>query len=144
MNPKTQNAPLGKPAGVWIDHRKAVIVTLSADGEIITQIDSNVEKHPERGGDSPLQGRYESLQAPADDSRQRDLSGKLNVYYGKVISALHNYSSILIFGPGEAKGELKARAIKLKLDERIVAVETEDKMTDRQIAAKVRAHFTPH
>ena len=152
MKVKMQNTPIGKPAGVWIDHRKAVIVALTPDGEVTTQIDSSVEKHPERSGDSPMKGSYESAQVPADDSRQRDLTGKLNIYYGKVIGALHNYSSILIFGPGEAKGELHARALKLKLSERIVAVETEDKMTDRQIAAKVRIHFdaaaprmkTPH
>ena len=141
MKAKNQNTPVGKPAGVWIDHRKAVIVALTPDGEVTTQIDSHVEKHPERAGDSPLKGSYESAQVPADDSRQRDFTGKLNIYYGKVIGALHNYSSVLLFGPGEAKGELHARAVRLKLGERIVAIETEDKMTDRQIAAKVRAHF---
>lgn len=141
MKVKNQHAPVGKPAGVWIDHRKAVIVALTPGGEVTTQIDSHVEKHPERTGDSPMKGSYEAAQVPADDSRQRDLTGKLNIYYGKVIGALHNFSSILIFGPGEAKGELHARAVKLKLGERIAAVETEDKMTDRQIAAKVRTHF---
>ena len=141
MSMNTRQIPLSKPAGVWIDHRKAVIVALTPDGEVTTMIVSGVEQHPERAGDSPLKGSYESLQVPADDSRQRDLAGKLNTYYGKVVSALHNYSSILIFGPGEAKGELHARILKLKLGERIAAVETEDKMTDRQIVAKVRARF---
>ena len=132
---------MSNPAGVWIDHRKAVVVALTPDSEVTTVIESHVEKHPERAGDSPMKGSYEALQVPADDSRQRDLTGKLNTYYGKVISALHNYSSILIFGPGEAKTELHARILKLKLGERIAAVETEDKMTDRQIVAKVRTHF---
>ena len=49
--------------------------------------------------------------------------------------------SILIFGPGEAKGELKKRLEGDKLGGRIVSIETVDKMTDRQIAAKVRQHF---
>ena len=39
-------------------------------------------------------------------------------------------------GPGEAKGELKARLERRGLGARIVGVETVDKMTDRQIAAK--------
>lgn len=39
-------------AGIWIDHRKAVIVTLSPEGEHTTLIASNVEKHLERGGNS--------------------------------------------------------------------------------------------
>ena len=60
-------------AGVWIDHRKAVIVGLTPDGEVTTVILSRVEKHPERGGDSPMKGAYEARQVPADDSRQRRL-----------------------------------------------------------------------
>ncbi len=58
-------------AGIWIDHRKAVIVTLSPEGDQTTLIASHVEKHLQRDGDSPLQGPYEARQVPADDSRQR-------------------------------------------------------------------------
>jgi len=58
-----------------------------------------------------------------------------------VIASIGDPESILIFGPGEAKGELKERLKKDGLAGRIVGVETADKMTDRQIAAKVRQHF---
>ena len=128
-------------AGVWIDHRGSVIVALTDDGEHITHITSNVEKHLARGGDSPLKGSYEPLQVPADDSRQRALTGELNHYYDSVIAAVRNFDSLLLFGPGEAKGELHKRLVKSRLDARIDAVESADKMTDPQIAAKVRAHF---
>jgi hypothetical protein len=128
-------------AGVWIDHRHSVIVALTHDGEQITHIASNVEKHMERGGDSPLKGRAEHLSVPADDARQRSLTGELNRYYDAVIEALRNYDGVLLFGPGEAKGELQKRLMKAKQGARVESVETEDKMTDPQIAAKVRAHF---
>jgi hypothetical protein len=42
---------------------------------------------------------------------------------------------------GEAKGELQKRIKKNKLGGRIVDIETVDKMTDRQIASKVRQYF---
>jgi hypothetical protein len=128
-------------AGVWIDHRRSVTVMLTASGEHITRIDSNVEKHLERGGDSPLKGRYEAHQVPADDARQRVLTGELNNYYDAVIASVRDAEHILLFGPGEAKGELHKRFVRAKLGPRVVAVETEDKMTEAQIAAKVRAHF---
>jgi hypothetical protein len=128
-------------AGIWIDHRKAVIVTLSPEGEHTTLIDSNVEKHLARGGDSPLKGPYEARQVPADDSRQRALTGELNIFYDAVIAAIRDYGTLLIFGPGEAKGELHKRLLEMKLGGRVAAVETEDKMTDRQVIAKVRRHF---
>jgi hypothetical protein len=129
-------------AGVWIDHRKAVIVTVTPSGEHTSVMVSKVEKHPERSGDSPLKGRYESLQVPADDSRQRALTGERNIYYDAVIAALRNAQSLIIFGPGESKSELKKRLVKNKLGGRVAAVETVDKMTDRQIAAKVREYFS--
>lgn len=58
-----------------------------------------------------------------------------------VIACIRNAESILIFGPGEAKGELKTRLVRCKLGGRIAAMETADKLTDRQIAAKVHAYF---
>lgn len=129
-------------AGIWIDHRKAVIVTVGPPGEEHTSvIFSKVEKHPERAGDSPLQGRYEARQVPADDRRQRTLTGELNDYYDAVFGAIRNVESLLICGPGEAKGELKMRLEKQGHGGRIVAVETADKMTDRQMTAKTRRFF---
>jgi hypothetical protein len=128
-------------AGVWIDHRKAVIVIVGSAEEHTLSIVSNVEKHPERSGDSPLKGPYEARQVPADDSRQRALTGELNIYYDAVIAAIRNAGQLLIFGPGEAKGELKKRLEKNKLGGLVAAVETMDKMTDRQIADKVRDYF---
>jgi hypothetical protein len=118
-----------------------VLVSLTAAGEHTTTILSKVEKHPERGGDSPLKGAYEASQVPADDSRQRALTGELNIYYDSVIAALREFETVLLFGPGEAKSELHKRLVKMNLGARVSAVETQDKMTDPQIVAKVRAHF---
>jgi hypothetical protein len=128
-------------AGVWIDHRRAVIVMLNSGEERVTSIASKVEKHPERSGDSPLKGSYEAAQVPADDVRQRTLTAALAIYYDAVIAALHDANSILIVGPGEAKGELQRRLIKHKLGALVAAVKTQDKMTDRQIVAITRSHF---
>jgi hypothetical protein len=127
--------------GLWIDHRRAVVVGLTGNGEEVALVISNVEKQLRRSGDSPLKGSYESRRVPADDSRQRALTGHLNVYYDAVIACIRKAESILIFGPGEAKGELKDRLVKNRAGGRIAAIETVDKMTHGQIAAKVRAYF---
>jgi hypothetical protein len=131
---------MGTKVGLWIDHRKAAIVAVTDKGEEIGLIISKVERQRRRSGDSPLKGPYEPLQVPADDSRQRTLTGHLNIYYDAVVASIHDAESILIFGPGEAKDELKARLERNNLGGRIVGIEAVDKMTDRQIAAKVRRH----
>ena len=133
---------MGTKVGLWIDHRKAMIVAVTDKGEEARLIISKAEKQLRRSGDSPLKGPYESQQVPASDSRQKTFTGHLNIYYDAVIAAMRDSESILIFGPGEAKGELKERLEKKNLGGRIVGIETVDKMTDRQIAAKVRQYFT--
>ncbi len=128
-------------AGLWIDHEKAIVVFLTDKGEETACILSNVKKQLRRTGDSALKGPYQPELVPADDNRQKALTGRLNKYYDEVIAQISNAESILVFGPGEAKGELEDRLKKSKLGGRISGVETADKMTDRQIATKVRQYF---
>ena len=127
--------------GVWIDHRKAVVVVVTEEGEEIGLIISKVEEQLRRSGDSPLKGSFEAQRVPADDRRQRALTQYLNIYYDAVITCIREADSILIFGPGEAKNELEKRLEKSNLGGRIAAIETADKMTDKEIAAKVRQRF---
>lgn len=127
-----------KAAGLWIDHRKAVIMVVTDQGEATRLIISKAEKQLRRTGDSPLKGTYEPQQVPASDSRQKTLTGHLNIYYDAVIACVRDAESILIFGPGEAKGELKKRLGRDNLGGRIAGIVTVDKMTERQIVAKVR------
>jgi hypothetical protein len=127
--------------GLWIDHRKAVVVAVTDNGEDIKEITSHVEKQLSRSEAGRSTTRYPAQLVPPDDLRQRDLTGRLNKYYDEVISHLRDAGSILIFGPGEAKGELAKRIETYKLGGRVAGVEAADKMTDRQIAAKVRKYL---
>ena len=132
---------MGTKVGLWIDHRKALIVAVTDKGEEMRLIISKVEKQPGRPGGIRSTTPYESQLVPADDSRERKFTGHLNIYYNAVIASIRDAESILILGPGEAKSELKKRLVRNKLRGRIVGIETIDRMTDRQIAAKVRRYF---
>ena len=125
-------------AGLWIDHTQASIVMLSADGEKTEHITSGSAKHVRFSGGSRFDGPGTSLE---EDQQDRRFGNQLSAYYDKVITVIRDADAILIFGPGEAKGELQQRLEHEELSGRIVGVETTDKMTERQIAAKVRRHF---
>ena len=122
-----------REVGIWIDHRKAVIVSVTDKGEETSLIKSDMEKHVRYSG-SPQEDS-------AEDQRDKRFTGHLNKYYDLVISCIRDAQSILIFGPGEAKIELEKRLESEALSGRIVGTETVDKMTDRQIAARVRQQF---
>ena len=124
-----------RQAGIWIDHRSAFVVFIGEDAEAMERIESGVEKHVRfSGGDASEKGW-------GDDQQDNKFAGHLDRYYDKVIARLHGAESILLLGPGEAKGELEKRLTSKGLGGRIVGVETVDKMTDHQITAKVRQHY---
>ena len=124
-----------KQAGLWIDHRKAVIVIVSEAGEEIKEITSNMEKHIR------FTNGTGSEEGSSEDVRDRQFGNHLTKFYDDVIAVVRDAESIQIFGPGEAKGELEKRLVHEGLKSRILAIETMDKMTDHQISAKVREHF---
>ena len=122
-----------KNVGVWIDHRKAVIVNLRDQGEEIREIPSDMEKHVRFSGEAQV--------ASAEDQRDRRFTGHLDKYYDKVVSCIRDADSILILGPGEAKGEFEKRLRTESFGARIVGIETMDKMNYHDLAAKVREYF---
>jgi hypothetical protein len=133
MNPKI---------GIWIDHKKAVIVSTSADRITTKTLESGVGPHArysDRAGypmpDGPQNGGGEKKY---EDRYEQHLDR----YYDTVINQIGQPEAILIFGPGEAKLQLKSRLSRSKpLSAHIVGVETADKLTDPQIIAKVKKHY---
>ena len=132
---------MSKNFGIWIDHEKAVMVILKEDKEEIKLIQSGVEKRVRFRGGTRMKTTYGAQHFPAEDHKDRQYIEKLKKFYGMVISMLEGGDSVLIFGPGEAKAELERRILHELSGVKVVGIETADKMTDRQIAAKVSRFF---
>jgi len=130
-----------KEIGLWLDHREAVIVILTDSGEEIKHITSNNGKHMRYSGSSHSKTPAGLKEVTSEDQRDRKFGNDLNKFYDEIIASLRDADAIQIFGPGEAKGELEKRIEREGLKANILAIEAMDKMTDRQISAKVREHF---
>jgi len=119
--------------GVWIDHKKAVIVSI-AEGQVSSRtLESDVGAHPHYSG---------SREGGGEKKYEEHHNQDLDRYYDDVIGQLGEPDALLLFGPGEAKLQLKERLGRSKgPSERIVAVESTDKLTDPQIVAKVKEHY---
>jgi len=133
--------PMTREVGLWVDHHKAVMVTMENEKEETREIRSNVVKHVRLSGGLKAEDPNKSDMSTAEDVSDRRFDDHLRGYFDGVISLLRNADAIWIFGPGEAKVELKKRLEHEDLGGRIINIETVDKMTDRQIAAKVRGHY---
>jgi stalled ribosome rescue protein Dom34 len=126
---------MSRDVGVWVDHKKAVIVSIAA-GEVTTRtLTSDVGAHP----------RYAGSQEGGGEKKYEERHNQdLDRYYDDVIDQLGKPDAVLLFGPGDAKLQLKARLGRSKVSvssETIVAVESTDKLTDPQIVAKVKEHY---
>ncbi|MCL4562098.1 MAG: hypothetical protein M1281_15990 [Chloroflexi bacterium] len=130
-----------KEVGLWIDHRKTVIVSIENEVEVTREIRSNMEKHVRFSSGTHTKDTNNPQGSTAEDMRDRQFGEHLGRYYEGIISLIRDADSIWIFGPGEAKVELENALKREGLGERIVGIETVDKMTDRQIAAKIRDRY---
>ena len=130
-----------REVGLWIDHHKALMVFVVNEKEETREIRSNIEKAPRSPGASRPKGSAASATSTSEDGGDRKAGNHLGEYYDGVVSLLRNADTIWIFGPGEAKVELKKRLEHANLGGRIAGVDTVDKMTDRQIVDKVRQHY---
>src|SRR5688572_3188044 len=88
-----------KQIGLWIDHRKAIIVVIKDGQEEIKKIKSNMEKDV----------RFKGEGGEGEDVRDRQFQNHLNSFYDEVVAYIRDADMIQVFGPGEAKGELEKR-----------------------------------
>ena len=142
-----------KYAGIWLDHREAFIVSLTkdqpelnSDQEMIERIESDIERRVRLSGGSRTRKTPYGPQEISVDSKLEDrFKLQIRQYYRQILSRLRDANGILIFGPGEAKIELKKEIEKSKeFSGKIKKIEATDKMTQKQITAKVRAFFKPY
>jgi hypothetical protein len=128
--------------GIWIDHKKALIVSASADRLTAMTVESDVGPQTWHAGGGERPGAASPVSSRGENKPEHRDDPRLDRYYDEVIGQLGQPEALLIFGPGEAKLELSERLTHVKvLSDCIVSIETTDTLTDPQIVSKVRQHY---
>ena len=128
-------------AGVWIDHQQALVVLITDAGQETKKFTSVMEPRAQPASGSRSKHKYTPNDFIAEDTRERRLVDERKKVYDEVLACIRGADSLLILGPGEAKGEFNKHIKGKKLRGLTVVLQTTDRMTDRQIAAKVGEHF---
>jgi len=131
-------------SGVWVDHRQAVIVSLSGSEPTVIRIESGAEKHVRSSSGSRQAGSGESHHGTPEDVIDRKFDNHLKSYYEQVAESLKDAEAILVMGPGEARTEFQKQIKSRELLAKVVGNEKCDKMTDPQLVARVREFFAAH
>jgi predicted class III extradiol MEMO1 family dioxygenase len=125
---------MDKKVGLWLDRKKAVIVSITNDGEAKRIISSDMEHYILYSTVVPGDGAPEEI-------RDKRFWNHLNEYYDKIIAHISDAAEIQIFGPEVAKYELQKRLDAEGLSGHIVSVENTGKLTNIQIATRVEKRF---
>lgn len=125
---------MSKKVGLWIDRKKAVIVSIAHSIEAKRIITSDMDHYVLYSTVVPGDG------AP-EEPRDRRYWKHLNEYYEKIIEHIRDANEIQIFGPEIAKYELQTRLENEGLADHIISFEDAGPLTNLQIAAKVQKLF---
>ena len=128
--------------GLWVDHEKAIIVSLMDGSHQVIQVESDIEGRFRLKGGSRSNAPWGIQSATSESKRDFRYNKHLNIYFQHIIDLLKDAKHIFIFGPGEAKIELKKEIEKNNVFlDKISDIETTDKLTEPQIVAKVIKYF---
>ena len=107
---------MAKYVVLWTSHKRAIIVSITDGVEKILHVESNG-----KGG---------------VEEKWRQHRGR---HYRKVVRAIQDAQEIFIFGPAQAKLEMKIEILKSEpLSHRVVGTESADTMTEDELVALAR------
>jgi hypothetical protein len=132
-----------KQTGIWIDSKKAVIVTLEDGKEAVSEIQSDLENsvyHDKEGDKGSFFGNQHIDSQKTFDERKKH---QINNYLKDVISTVNESDELYIFGPADTKTKLqqKINVEKSTIASKLKSVETADNMTSNQIIAQVKKFY---
>src|SRR5690242_2530031 len=100
-------------AGVWIDHKQAVVVLITDAGLETKKIGFDVGQPVRSAHKSSSKNKYTPNDFVAEDRLGRKVENDRKDYYNDVMACIKGADALLILGPAEAKDEL-SKHIKAK------------------------------
>jgi hypothetical protein len=125
--------------GIWLDHRRALLITIDDGQESREALESDFGRRAGPEGSRRTSTPYGPQATDVERKVQSRDRHELQRFYREILRHVRTTDRLLIIGPAEAKQEL-VDVIKRDASLRAlhVKVEPADRMTDDQIAARVR------
>lgn len=138
------NAIQPRQVGVWVDHEKALIVTLVGEGHSIKIVQGDVgPKHKSTGG--VRSGRpywHRSIESAKRQSIRR--TNQLQHFYHHVEDEILEADQLILLGPGGAKEEFAtflSQNRRFDCEKLTASVSVPSHMTEPQIVAHIKKVF---
>lgn len=133
---------MSKQKGIWIDAKRAVIVTKDENDQQLKTIHSTIEKKVRIPGEGKwftrMGNRFFSFERKKKAHELKDTMS----FFREIQNEIKDAQELVLFGPASKKNELEKYLLSNGISGSVIkAVETADSMTDNQVAAWVRKYF---
>ncbi|ASV30791.1 hypothetical protein [Maribacter cobaltidurans] len=132
-----------KNIGIWLDSKKALIVTINENGDSLNKIDSQIDFY-NRTSTGGSRVKWGGTQDITDEQNYLEKEKQqFKKYFKEVANAISDCDALAIFGPADINEKLKKELENNypAIGRKIVAVEKADSMTDNQTRALIRDFF---
>lgn len=131
-----------KNLGIWIDKKKAKVVSIESGNESLDTIVSDVEDfHVGGGSGSRLKGGPQDV--VKDNKYLEREKHQLAEFFKDVVMCIADADAIVIFGPAQTGEKLYNLLLEKhsQFHHKTISIEKADNMTDNQIMAWVRNYY---
>ncbi|MDH4198763.1 MAG: hypothetical protein OEV66_00125 [Spirochaetia bacterium] len=130
-----------KKSGIWLDHQKAVLVSLEGEDCQVQEVQSGAEKHYRHSGGWKSSGSCVAQSIVKEQKADERRKHQYHTFYQNIMKMIE-HGKVYIFGPGEAKKQLKKEMAMVKGSNfEIAAVEPCDKRGNHDIVKKVKSFY---
>ncbi len=133
-----------KEIGIWLNSDKAVLISLKdGQNEQILTLESKIETRTRIPGERKPFSRLGNILAETSGRLTNRRKQQMHQYFNQIIHSLDNEArELYLFGPSTAKIQLEKELKKIpQFAQKPVIIESADKMTERQMVARVKSHF---
>ena len=96
-----------KQVGIWIDTKKAVIISLKGKGHDIKIVESSIEGRERVAGEGKQFARFGVQFSNFEQRNEKHKAQEVHDYLKNVVSEIRDADEVVLFGPAEMKTELQ-------------------------------------
>ena len=133
---------MSKYTGIWIDHKDAILASYENAHETMEHVSSGIDRWAKSTGGTRGALPYVFNGGGGISKKEAQRQHKLQKYYTGLLENVAAADRVILMGPGLAKLELLRTITKKKsLQGKVASMSTVGRLTNHQIAAKVRDYF---
>ena len=131
-----------KQTGIWLDHEKAIIITLDRDRYKLNTIESDIVTRERIDGETKKFGKFGDQSLSQEKQKERRIKEQTSRYLKNLLNEINDVDELVLFGPANMKKELEKHILKdITLASRLKAVVSADSMTENQMVAWVKKFY---